>query len=77
MLRSPAFLMTSVKNNAIKIVYRVFRKKLLRVNNCQLDVRFRESSGRVLDSRTRGRGFQPHWRHCVVSLLEQDTLILI
>ena len=25
-------------------------------------------SGRVLDSRPKGRGFKPHWRHCVVSL---------
>ena len=25
-------------------------------------------SGRVLDSRPRGRGFEPHRRHCVVSL---------
>ena len=25
-------------------------------------------SGRVLDSRPRGRGFEPHGRHCVVSL---------
>ena len=25
-------------------------------------------SGRVLDSRLRGRGFEPHWRHCVESL---------
>ena len=25
-------------------------------------------SGRVLDSRPRGRGIEPHWRHCVVSL---------
>ena len=25
-------------------------------------------SGRVLDSRLRGRGFESHWRHCVVSL---------
>ena len=32
-------------------------------------------SGRVLDSRPRGRGFEPHQRKCVV-LLEQDTLIL-
>ena len=32
-------------------------------------------SGRVLDSRPRGRGFEPHWRHCVV-ILEQDTFIL-
>ena len=35
----------------------------------------RESSGRVLDSRPKGRGFESHWRHCVV-VLEQDTFIL-
>ena len=35
----------------------------------------REHSGRVLDSRLRGCGFEPHRRHCVVSL-EQDTSIL-
>ena len=28
-------------------------------------------SGRVLDSRPKGRGFEPHRRHCVV-VLEQD-----
>ena len=32
-------------------------------------------SGRVLDSRLKGRGFEPHRRHCVV-VLEQDTSIL-
>ena len=32
-------------------------------------------SGRVLDSRPRGRGSEPHRRHCVV-VLEQDTFIL-
>ena len=32
-------------------------------------------SGRVLDSRLRGRGFEPHQRHCVV-VLKQDTFIL-
>ena len=32
-------------------------------------------SGRVLDSRPRGRGFEPHRPHCVV-VLEQDTFIL-
>ena len=26
-------------------------------------------SGRVLDSRSRGCGFEPHWRHCVVSFI--------
>ena len=32
-------------------------------------------SGKVLDSRPKGRGFEPHRRHCVV-VLEQDTFIL-
>ena len=32
-------------------------------------------SGRVLESRPRGRGFEHHRRHCVV-VLEQDTFIL-
>ena len=32
-------------------------------------------SGRVLDSRPRGHGFEPHLRHCVV-VLEHDTFIL-
>ena len=32
-------------------------------------------SGRVLDSRSRGRGFEPRRRHCIV-VLEQDTFIL-
>ena len=32
-------------------------------------------SGRVLDSRLSGRGFEPHRRHCIV-VLEQDTFIL-
>ena len=32
-------------------------------------------SGRVLDSRPKGSGFEPHWRPCVV-VLEQDTFIL-
>ena len=32
-------------------------------------------SGRVIDLRPRGHGFEPHRRHCVV-VLEQDTFIL-
>ena len=32
-------------------------------------------SGRVLDSRQRGRGFNPQRCHCIV-VLEQDTFIL-
>ena len=35
----------------------------------------RERCCRELDSRPRGRGFEPHRRHCVV-VLEQDTFIL-
>ena len=35
----------------------------------------RERSGRVLDSRPKGCGFEPHRRHCVV-VLEHDTFIL-
>ena len=36
-------------------------------------------SGRVLDSRPRGRGFEPHRHHCVVSLSENinPSLFLI
>ena len=36
-------------------------------------------SGRVLDSRPRGRGFEPHQRHCVVSLSKNinPSLVLI
>ena len=32
-------------------------------------------SGRVLDSRPRGRRFEPQGRHCVV-VIDQDTFIL-
>ena len=32
-------------------------------------------SGRVLDSRPKGRRFEPHRRHCFVAL-ERDTFIL-
>ena len=32
-------------------------------------------SGRVLDPRPSGRGFEPHRRHCAV-VLELDTFIL-
>ena len=36
----------------------------------------RRLSGRVLDSRPRGRGVEPHQRHCVV-VLEQDIFSLV
>ena len=36
-------------------------------------------SGRVLDSRPRGRGFEPHRRHCVVTLSKNinPSLVLV
>ena len=36
-------------------------------------------SGRVLYSRPRGRGFEPHWRHCVMSLSKSinPSLVLV
>ena len=39
----------------------------------------RERSGRVLDSRPKGRGFEPHRRHCVVSLSKNinPSLVLV
>ena len=32
-------------------------------------------SGRVLDSRPKGRGFEPHRRHCVVSLSKTHFIL--
>ena len=36
-------------------------------------------SGRVFDSRPRGSRFEPHWRHCVVSLSKNinPSLVLV
>ena len=36
-------------------------------------------SGRVLDSRPRGHGFEPHWRHCIVFLSKNinPSLVLV
>ena len=36
-------------------------------------------SGKVLDLRLKGRGFEPHWRHCVVSLSKNinPSLVLV
>ena len=34
-------------------------------------------SGKVLASRPRGRGFELHWRHCVVSLSKNINPILV
>ena len=39
----------------------------------------RERNGRVLDARQKGRGFEPHRRHCVVSLSKNinPSLVLV
>ena len=34
-------------------------------------------SGRVLDSRPKGRGFEPHWHHSLVSLIKNINLSLV
>ena len=36
-------------------------------------------SGKLLDRRPRGRGFEPHWHHCVVSLTRHihPSLVLV
>ena len=36
-------------------------------------------TGRVLDSRPRGGGFEPHWLHCIVSLSKNinPSLVLV
>ena len=44
-----------------------------------LEMRVQWLSGRVLDSRPRGRGFKPHQRHCFVSLSNNinPSLVLV
>ena len=34
-----------------------------------------ELSGRVLDSRPKGRRFEPHWCHCIVSLSKTHSCL--
>ena len=34
-------------------------------------------SSRVLDSRPKGHGFEPHRRHCVVVLEQDSSLVLV
>ena len=45
----------------------------------QLAVGAQWLSGRVLDSRPKGRGFEPHRRHCIVSLSKNinPSLVLV
>ena len=45
----------------------------------QVTLHSRELSGKVLDSQPRGRGFEPHWLHCVMSLSKNinPSLVLV
>ena len=51
----------------------------LRAMSTWTDVGAQWLSGRVLDSRPKGRGFEPHRRHCVVSLSKNinPSLVLV
>ena len=53
----------------------IFQKKEAYIMDYVRNIGAQWLSGRVLDSRPTGRGFEPHRRHCVV-VLEQDTFIL-
>ena len=57
------------------LVYSVLLVTSLYMLNVLYELGAQWLSGRVLDSRPKGRGFEPHRRHCVV-VLEQDTFIL-
>ena len=59
----------SLKNRLFRFLNIIFKK------NSKITSGAQWLSGRVLDSRPRGRGFEPHRPHCVV-VLEQDTFIL-
>ena len=61
------------KLNLVYINASIYKKKKNLVKFYQQGAQW--LSGRVLDSRPKGSGFEPHRRHCVV-VLEQDTFIL-
>ena len=54
--------------SALSVYYSIYMNTLMQLGAQWL-------SGRVLDSRPKDSGFEPHRRHCVV-VLEQDTFIL-
>ena len=53
--------------------------KELRQYYAVLHVGLREGSGSVVECWTRDRGFEPHWRHCIVSLSKNinPSLVLV
>ena len=63
------------KEESIRIQYNTIQYSFIFTHVRTHDKGAQWLSGRVLDSRPKGRGFEPHRRHCVV-VLEQDTFIL-
>ena len=59
---------------AFDVGLHLFQSTCIQCNNFSIQYSSK-LSGRVLDLRPRGRGLEPHRRHCVV-VLEQDTFIL-
>ena len=54
------------------------QEDLLNTNKSRKSIFQQWLIGRVLDSRLRGRGFEPHRRHCVVFLSKTDpSLVLV
>ena len=75
--------------NVSFVMFKWYEKKYVSMirkyhnNTPQINSRHREGaqwlSGKVLDSRPKGRGFEPHRRHCVVSLSKNinPSLVLV
>ena len=60
------------KSTRLKIIFLILNANICR--GTQKNQGAQWLSGRVLDSRLKGRRLEPHRRHCVV-VLEQDTFI--
>ena len=73
----PTLTFVEIDHEIISAVILFPSAESFRKDCCQLQVKEGAQwlSGRVLDSRPKGSGFEPHRRHCVV-VLEQDTFIL-
>ena len=67
--------MTEADDSFFYIFYVVMENKACYFCMKQIEEGTQWLSGRVLNSRRRGRGFKPHRRHCIV-VFEQDTFIL-
>ena len=81
----PAFILANSEDHDEMVHYAAFHLGLhcfpkylfTDIQNGSLQTTFKQQwfSSRVLDSRPRGSGFEPHLHHCIV-VLEQDKFIL-